>query len=314
MPTLKFTLFLLAVTSSFACQNSVACPPAGAFNSAYNQKNITSLRKFSNNLSSCAEITKDKYRYLIARRLYDQLFKDKPEEKITAQDYDEILRIQPNLWAALADLGDLSMKARSYKAGLQFYEQAIVDIKGLPQEILAIKADKDAIPHKYILTLKDKADNARLLASLSGHYIKPLRTTRGKLDGMHSFAIRGAEVSLHKYPIRFAYDRHQLQKKKNSESLALLYEVLHDAGDPDIEMIGHTDTKGGHAYNDRLSLQRANSIRDYLLNKKHYKGTINAIGKGEREPIQMHSARRNDLTDKQWRQLNRRVETKRVTP
>lgn len=49
-------------------------------------------------------------------------------------------------------------------------------------------------------------------------------------------------------------------------------------------MIGHTDTVGDAAANDRLSLQRAQAIRERLLREGFDPERIVAIGRGEREP------------------------------
>jgi outer membrane protein OmpA-like peptidoglycan-associated protein len=306
-------VLLFAVIVSFSVSTTVsACPDYGRFSKAYTHNNLSELRKMVNNLGDCSEINRDKYRYLVARKLYDAAVSGKTEATIRQQDFAEVMAVYPTLWAVMADLGDLSMRAKNYKAGLDYYEEAIMDIKGVAQgEILEIKQDKDAISNEYILTLKDKADNARLLASLSGEYIAPVRT-RGKLDGMHGVAIRRVAVTLNKYPIRFDYDHHRLAlDTDNTKNVELLAEVLANAEDPDIEVIGHTDYKGSHDYNDTLSLRRANILRDYLMDEG-YQGKIITIGRGEREPIKMHSAQRKHLTDKEWRQLNRRVETRRI--
>lgn len=48
---------------------------------------------------------------------------------------------------------------------------------------------------------------------------------------------------------------------------------------------GHTDVVGNTTYNQTLSLQRANAVRTYLINKGIAPGRINVVGKGESEPI-----------------------------
>ncbi|MEM7647340.1 MAG: OmpA family protein, partial [Pseudomonadota bacterium] len=68
---------------------------------------------------------------------------------------------------------------------------------------------------------------------------------------------------------------------------------------------GHTDSVGSYAYNDKLSVRRALSVRKALLGflPKGDHGKVSAIGKGEREPIA-------DNGNFQGRALNRRVEFK----
>jgi outer membrane protein OmpA-like peptidoglycan-associated protein len=52
---------------------------------------------------------------------------------------------------------------------------------------------------------------------------------------------------------------------------------------PDIVVIGHTDTVGGLAYNDRLSLARAEKLRDMLVGRGIPGDRIHSAGRGKRE-------------------------------
>ncbi|MGZ5101952.1 MAG: OmpA family protein, partial [Usitatibacter sp.] len=52
---------------------------------------------------------------------------------------------------------------------------------------------------------------------------------------------------------------------------------------PDIAVIGHTDTVGGLSYNDRLSLARAERLREMLVGLGIPADRINAAGRGKRE-------------------------------
>lgn len=54
---------------------------------------------------------------------------------------------------------------------------------------------------------------------------------------------------------------------------------------PDVMVIGHTDTVGGLAYNDRLSLARAERLREMLISLGIPAGRIQAAGRGKREPL-----------------------------
>ena len=54
---------------------------------------------------------------------------------------------------------------------------------------------------------------------------------------------------------------------------------------PDVLVIGHTDTVGTDAYNDVLSRQRAEVVRNALIERGIAPGNVVAIGRGKREPI-----------------------------
>jgi OmpA-OmpF porin, OOP family len=67
-----------------------------------------------------------------------------------------------------------------------------------------------------------------------------------------------------------------------------------------LELQGHTDSKGPDAYNLKLSQQRADSVRTYLLDQGVTAGALVAKGYGESQPIA------DNKTD-EGRALNRRV-------
>lgn len=69
----------------------------------------------------------------------------------------------------------------------------------------------------------------------------------------------------------------------------------------DIDVIGHTDSVGSDRYNQALSVRRAMAVRDYLVSEGIDAGIIDAMGKGESDPVAS-----ND-TDA-GRAQNRRVE------
>lgn len=68
-----------------------------------------------------------------------------------------------------------------------------------------------------------------------------------------------------------------------------------------LEISGHTDNTGKKAANTKLSQQRADAVRDYLVSKGIDATRIKAVGHGDEKPIDS-----NDTTE--GRQRNRRIE------
>lgn len=73
-----------------------------------------------------------------------------------------------------------------------------------------------------------------------------------------------------------------------AESLALLDEVLERTkarAGGEIVVTGHTDRQGAEDVNDRLSLQRAQAVRSLMVERGFPAERIEAVGRGEREPL-----------------------------
>lgn len=70
-----------------------------------------------------------------------------------------------------------------------------------------------------------------------------------------------------------------------------------------VEIGGHSDSLGAADYNQRLSQRRAESVRDYLMDRGVNAGQLETRGYGEENPIA-------DNDTEEGRELNRRVELK----
>ena len=64
---------------------------------------------------------------------------------------------------------------------------------------------------------------------------------------------------------------------------------------------GHTDSSGAADFNQKLSEQRASSVKSYLINQNILAARLNTIGYGETKPIAANNTAQNKA-------LNRRVE------
>jgi len=100
--------------------------------------------------------------------------------------------------------------------------------------------------------------------------------------------------------VLFGFDQSDLsaEAKANLDKLVL---VLDSYSDTDIELQGHTDSKGSTAYNQNLSEQRAITVSNYLATKGVSSRRVTPKGYGEETPKY-----NNDTAD--GRAQNRRVE------
>src|SRR5690606_23646370 len=60
---------------------------------------------------------------------------------------------------------------------------------------------------------------------------------------------------------------------------------LNQQQNTEVRIVGHTDNTGSDALNDRLSLDRAQSVKSYLVSRGVRSDTIQVAGRGEREPV-----------------------------
>lgn len=89
--------------------------------------------------------------------------------------------------------------------------------------------------------------------------------------------------------------------EKYREALSVLCTQLITNPDVDIEIVGHTDNIGNELSNINLSIERAQSVVEFLILNGVAKNRITFAGKGETEPL------KSNATEDE-RKFNRRVE------
>lgn len=84
--------------------------------------------------------------------------------------------------------------------------------------------------------------------------------------------------------IYFGFDKHAIRKDAAIE-LAKIVEILNKYPVIELEIVGHTDLRGPAMYNERLSDQRAQSTKQWLVDKGISSDRITTSGYGEKIPI-----------------------------
>lgn len=116
---------------------------------------------------------------------------------------------------------------------------------------------------------------------------------------------RGLVVSL-PGDVLFDFDKATIRPDAQA-TLDRLAQLIAAGPEGAIAVEGHTDAKGDDAYNKRLSEQRAEAVRTYLLGKGVAGDRIRTIGLGELRPVAPNAAP-DGSDDEAGRQKNRRVE------
>jgi outer membrane protein OmpA-like peptidoglycan-associated protein len=92
---------------------------------------------------------------------------------------------------------------------------------------------------------------------------------------------------------------------KSEKILNMAVRALNAAPEMEIEIVGHTDNVGDPANNLKLSQDRADAVKQWLINKGINASRMSSSGKGETEPLVPNTSDEN-------RQKNRRVEFIRI--
>jgi outer membrane protein OmpA-like peptidoglycan-associated protein len=133
---------------------------------------------------------------------------------------------------------------------------------------------------------KEKVElRAQLLAQFSA-VLQTRDTSRGLVVNMSDVLFDTAKFSL---------------RPLAREKLAKVAGIVSGHPGLRLDVEGYTDSVGGEAYNQRLSEQRGDAVRDYLTQEGMAQSSVTAKGFGKAEPVAS-----NDTAA--GRQQNRRVE------
>ena len=111
--------------------------------------------------------------------------------------------------------------------------------------------------------------------------------------------------------VNFDFDRYVIRPDARSK-LDDLVTKLRDVNLEVVIAVGHADRLGGDAYNMKLSVRRADSVKAYLVSKGIAASRVYTEGKGERQPVKdcKGSGKTKELIA--CLEPNRRVETEAV--
>jgi outer membrane protein OmpA-like peptidoglycan-associated protein len=107
--------------------------------------------------------------------------------------------------------------------------------------------------------------------------------------------------------VLFDFDKAVIKPQAEAK-LRQVAALIRDRGKGKIGIQGHTDAQGSDSYNQKLSLQRAEAVRDWIAEKGGIdRARITVQGMGGKKPIAPNT-RPDGTDDPTGRQRNRRVE------
>src|SRR5271157_817923 len=201
-------------------------------------------------------------------------------------------RLEAEVARAQAEVAKAEAKKAAEEAARQRQEAEKAKAEALvQQQALAAEAEKARQAAAESDKLREQAEKekqemrARLLQQLNS-VLATRDTARGLIANMSDVLFKSGSFEL------LPGARERLAK---ISGIVLAYQGLR------LAVEGHTDSIGGDEYNRRLSEQRADAVRDYLVQQGITSDAITASGFGKSEPVAS-----NDTPE--GRQQNRRVE------
>ena len=231
-------------------------------------------------------------------------------ERVALLDHIEEIDYAP--WQALASLGDLRRaEAQRISRESESNEVAARVLYGKAARVyrLALSDISDEQQNPQAPSLADirgvftKTQEMMLLAA--DHVPAPAPRS-GVAGGILTRSYRGFTPASTVVPVEYAYNSTEFTQKGQlaAQEVAQALERL-GAEVGEIKLVGHTDPKGSNEFNDKLSLERANALKNFLQ-KAGFKGRIITEGKGKRDKPQINDEALYSTAD--LHQLMRRVE------
>jgi outer membrane protein OmpA-like peptidoglycan-associated protein len=211
------------------------------------------------------------------------------------------------LWQASATIAEIRFEQRRFGEAAHKFDEAIEIVKN---ETLTPKEPTRA----EIEDLLDRAAQARLLAAnherekANGGFVATLASTRdGTLGGLYSPRVRGIVPRVVPMPITFDYRSASLTPQ-GELAAGELARAIKEQRPARVTLVGHTDSRGGDDYNEKLSIARAEAVAEFLR-RTQIDVPVEAEGVGASEPLHLSSTA--GLTEEDIYALNRRVEWRR---
>jgi len=186
---------------------------------------------------------------------------------------------------------------------------ASIELINLQDNKVESLVESDSISGEYLMVLTQGADYA-LYINKRGYLFKSMNFNYSEVSDFVPIVVNielekariGSTAVLNN--IFFDLDKYEL-KSKSIPELQKVIRFMNENPALRVEIAGHTDNQGSVSYNQQLSLKRAQSVYNYLINNGINKNRLMAKGYGQGNPLASNDS-------EPGRQLNRRIEFKIV--
>jgi type IX secretion system PorP/SprF family membrane protein len=197
--------------------------------------------------------------------------------------------------------------AGAFEVGLEI--RRLIDPRKKAKEKAAAQkaqAKTTTKPKPVPVTKKVTADSAK--AKSQAHESELSKRLKQKQDSIQALARPGdleqEPLLLEEATLRFGFDFNSSElDESSSKYIDDLAGALIDNPDLNVQLTGHTDNVGSAKFNQRLSVERATTMKEELVKRGVDPERITVYGKGLTEPL-------NDNITPEDRAMNRRVEMK----
>lgn len=203
-----------------------------------------------------------------------------------------INQVQTKTWKTQAIRGDIAAHRKQWQIAAQFFKQSLE---------LTKKAHLTTPKVEEIEDIYESLQDVQLLAGeMTGPLMPPPK------DSAKSIWFKPMPI-----PVQFKFGGYKINDitEKGKKSVRFIADYINMQNAEHVILYGHTDERGDAIQNQRISEQRAKSVRTYLQNDGGVRAKIDVIGKGEDEPLPLPRWKIN-LTQEEIYQRNRRVELK----
>ncbi|UCV00420.1 OmpA family protein [Acidovorax radicis] len=181
----------------------------------------------------------------------------------------------------------------------------LVPASGAPSTVLQRQGDAGGLAAQSPQTTLQPSTGPRTLLREAEVPAHRLEQTRALLAELKARPTPEQAISIDlPADVLFDFDKAELRVDA-AASLDKASELIKSYPTAPLTVVGHTDGKGTDAYNDSLSLRRADAVAQVLLRQTGRQA--HAEGRGKRQPLAPNTTP-DGRDDPQGRQLNRRVQ------